>query len=266
MKKLALIRLTSALFGAEYALRPNWGFWERSYIRLFGLLDLPNRLRARVLIRELNALKPHKVLDIGSGTGCYCFYLSRDGCIDVSGVEIDEKRVSESCHIARSLGRRNVNFFCANAKESLHHFPSDYFDIALAIEVLQYLPDVQLVLQEIYRVLSPEGYVIGHVPALGYLRPNETTLFDDEKIWRMLGGANFRIVKIIPTFGGISQGLCALYDFFSHSRPIVAALFPLILLASAALRVESPNGRYRFFVARKPAKKMTEDWGPETEE
>jgi len=81
----------------------------------------------------------------------------------------------------------------------------------------------------------------------------------------MLGDANFQIVKIIPTFGGISQGFCALFDFFSHSRTIVAALFPLILLASATFRVENPKGRYRFFVARKPAEKMTEGGGPQTD-
>jgi SAM-dependent methyltransferase len=214
----------------------------------------------------LNTLKPQKVLDVGSGTGCYSFYLSRDSRIHVSGVEIDPKRVSESGHIARSLERRNVKFFCGNADECLHNFPPDCFDTALAIEVLQYLPDIQLTLQEIYRVLRPDGHLVGHVPALGYLRPNETTLFGDMKIRRMLGDANFQIVKIIPTFGGISQGLCALYDFFSHSRTIVAALFPLILLASAAFRVENPKGRYRFFVARKPAEKMTEDRGIRTED
>jgi len=123
---------------------------EQFYIRRFGLLDLPNRLRARVVMPELNTLKPQKVLDIGSGTGCYTFYFSRDSRIHVSGIEIDPKRVSESSHIARSLERRNVKFFCGNADESLRNFPPDCFDAALAIEVLQYLPDIQLTLQEIY--------------------------------------------------------------------------------------------------------------------
>lgn len=266
MKKRSSFKLPWTPFGAEYAWRPTWGLWERFYIRVFGLLDLPNRLRARIVLPKLKALRPEKVLDLGSGTGCYSFYLSRDSRIEVAGVEIDKGRVLESSHIAKCLGRENLKFYCGNAKENLQNFPSETFQLALTIEILQYLVDVNLILKETYRVLKPGGVLLGHVPVLGFLRPEEKTLFDNDVIQQMLSRANFQIVKIIPTFGRVSQGLCALYDFFSHSRTIVAALFPLILLASAAFRVENPKGRYRFFVARKPAESMTEDRRIRTED
>jgi len=239
-------------FGAEYAWRPTWGLWERSYVRVFGLLDFPNRLRARIIEPELEALHPQEVLDFGSGTGCYSFYLSRDPRVVVCGVEIDEVRVSESRHIAKCLGRNNLKFYSGSSNGCLQKFPSETFEVALAIEILQYLPDVRLTLEEIYRVLKPGGYIFGHIPVLGYLRPEETTLFNDEKIQTILSGTNFRLLKIIPTFGGALQKLCALYELLSHSRMLMGMLFPFFLFASTALRVENPKGQYRFFIACKP--------------
>ena len=37
-------------FGAEYGWRPEWNLFERIYIRTFGVVDLPSRLRARLVI------------------------------------------------------------------------------------------------------------------------------------------------------------------------------------------------------------------------
>jgi len=248
-----------APFGAEYACRPTWGLWERSYVRTFGLLDFPNRLRARIIAPALQALHPRKVLDLGSGTGCYSFYLSRDQRVVVSGVEINEGRISESRHIAKCLGRNNLKFYSASSNGCLKNFPAETFEVVLAVEVLQYLPDVCLTLREIYRVVKPGGHVLGHIPVLGYLRPYETMLFDDTKIRGMLSEANFHILKIVPTFGGALRKLCALYDSLSRSRILMGMLFPFFLFSSTVLRVENPKGQYRFFIARKPANRVESD-------
>ena len=252
VKNLSLTRWEGAPFGAEYAWRPRWGLLERSYVRMLGLLDFPSRLRARVVTAELDVLKFQKVLDLGSGTGCYSFYLSRQRDIDVSAVEIDERRISESFYIAECLGRKNLKFHFGSAHECLQKFPSETFEMALAIEVLQYLADAPLILQETYRVLKPGGYLLGHVPVFGYLRSQERTLFNDDGIRQMLSGARFQIIKIMPTLGGIPQKFCALYQRLNRSRFLMGIMFPLILIASFLFQVENPKGKYRFFIGRKP--------------
>jgi ubiquinone/menaquinone biosynthesis C-methylase UbiE len=259
VKRQRSINFLSGPFGTEYAWRPSWGLMERFYIRVFGLLDLSSRLRARIVLQELNTLQPKKVLDLGSGTGCYSFYLSRDSCTNVTGVEIDERRIAESSHIAKCLERRNLKFCYGSVDKCVQNFPPEYFDMGLAIEVLQYLSDVPLILRQTYRVLKPGGSLLGHVPVLGYLRPEEKTLFDDRKIQEMLCEANFQVIKIVPTIGGISGRLCTLYEYLSRSSVATGILFPFILIASSAFSVENPKGQYRFFVARKPVQTKTED-------
>ena len=224
---------------------------------MFGLLDFPSRLRARVVIPDLIALHPKRVLDLGSGTGCYSFYASRKQNTDVSGIEINQRRVSESNRIAEYLERGNVKFLLGDAHECLGNFGSGSFDVALAIEVLQLLPNIRPALGEIYRVLKAGGYLIGHVPVLGHLRPYEVTLFDDQRIQQLLAEANFQTLKIIPTLGGILDKLCWVFSGISRSGFLAGLLFPLMLLVSRAFPVENRDGRYRFFVARKPAEEMS---------
>lgn len=166
-------------FGSEYAFRPSWRFWERLYVRFFGFVDLPGRLRARLILPEVLAYHPRRILDFGSGTGCYSFYLSRDPWINVCGVEMDSTRIRESDSILEHLQRENLTFSPAGQNGPLTHFPAGSFDLALAVEVLQYVPNIQETLRGIYRVLKPKGYLLGHIPMLGYLGPKEMTLFSD---------------------------------------------------------------------------------------
>jgi ubiquinone/menaquinone biosynthesis C-methylase UbiE len=244
--------LLPAPFGVEYAFRPAWKYWERLYIRIFGLVDLPTRLRARVVLHESLALRPRKVLDLGSGTGNYSFFLSRKENLKVTGLEIDSNRIADSNYIAQRLGRENVQFLLTHGDTGLEGFPPESFDLALAVEVLPYLPDLPLALKKIHRLLVPGGYLIGHFPVLGFLRPQEKMLLDDEKIQRFLTDTKFQVIHITPTFGGMIRRLSRIYKGISQHPLLVAVLFPLLLLSSAPFQIKAQSGDYRLFVARKP--------------
>lgn len=241
-------------FGAEYRRRPGWNLFERVYIRTFGLVDLPSRLRARLVLHSIRGLPAKTFLDFGSGTGCYSFYLARQPAARVYSIDTDASRIHDGQKITSRTGQKNIIFLTGSGHEGLQHFRSECLDMVLAIEVLQYVPDPTLSLLELFRLLTPGGYLVGHVPVLGYLRKSEHTLFDDRVIKHLLSHVGFEIKSIIPTFGGFIGQLCEAFEWLTRSRLMVGLFFPFLMLASNFCRIASPDGNYRMFIARKPTK------------
>ena len=239
-------------FGAEYGYRPQWGFLQRCYIRAFGVVDLPSRLRAKIVLQELAKSRCENLLDFGCGTGCYSFYLTRHSQVRVSGVDSNEARVSDCIAIANKIGRKNLTFISGSGHDGLLPFDSKSFDTILAVEVLQYVPDPLCTLREMNRLLVPGGRVIGHVPVLGYLREGEQTLFDDANLSATLKETGFENVSITRTFGGGVRQACKAFEWASRSRVIAALVFPFLLAASSMCGIASPRGDYRLFSGRKP--------------
>jgi ubiquinone/menaquinone biosynthesis C-methylase UbiE len=242
-------------FGKEYAWASRWNQLERIYIRTFGVIDLPGRLRARLAIRAIRKFGANHLLDFGCGTGAYSFYFSRSHGVEVKGIDTDESRIADCRLIMERIGRGNMEFYVENGYGSLRLFGDRSFDCVLGIEVFQYIPDLEGTLGEMYRLLKPGGYLIGHVPVLGYLRETEHTLFDDDNIRHFLNRSGFEMVKLTSSFGGAIRQLCAFYDKIVNSKYITAILYPFLLALSHAFDVEAPDGDYRFFIARKPQEK-----------
>jgi ubiquinone/menaquinone biosynthesis C-methylase UbiE len=240
-------------FGKEYAWAPRWNLFERLYIRAFGVVDLPSRLRARLVIHAVKKYPAKAILDFGCGTGIYSFYFSRSPDVEVKGIDVDESRIEESKLIMQNIRRNNTEFYAGNGHGSLRIFKNESFDSALAVEVLQYVSDLDGTLSEMYRVLKPGGYLIGHVPVTGYLREAEHTLFDDNNIHRFLDGSGFEVIELTSTFGGGIKQLCKLYDKIANSKHTTALMYPFLVAFSYVFEVEAAKGDYRFFVARKRA-------------
>lgn len=245
-------------FGAEYGWRPQWNFLERIYIRLFGVVDLPSRLRARLVLHSIRGLPAKTFLDFGFGTGCYSFYLARQPAAKVYSIDIDASRINDCQKIASQTGQKNITFLTGSGHEGLQSLHSECLDMVLAIEVLQYVPDLNLYLLELYRLLTSGGYLVGHVPAFGYLRESEQTLFDEVVITELLTQAGFEIKSITPTFGSSIRQLCEVFDWLTRSRLMVALFFPFLMLVSNFCCVASPNGNSRMFIAQKPIKPLTQ--------
>ena len=242
-------------FGKEYAWASRWSLFERLYIRTFGVVDLPSRIRARLVIHAMRKYQGKVLLDFGCGTGTYSFYFSRSPGVKARGIDTDESRIADCRLIMERIGRGTTEFYVENGHGSLRQFGDRSFDCALGIEVFQYVPDLEGTLGEMYRLLKPGGYLIAHVPVLGYLRETEHTLFDDDNIPHLLNRSGFEIVILTPSFGGAIRQLCAFYDRIVNSKYITAALYPFLLGISYAFKVEAPDGDYRFFIARKPPEK-----------
>ena len=242
-------------FGCEYAESAKWNLIERFYIRRFGFVDLPTRMRARLIQKTLRNIPWKTMLDYGSGTGAYAFYFSRSRDARVWGVDIHRMRIDDCLELCKKLDRKTLDFVCSASIFETDRFQPDSMDVVLAIEVLQYLPDVRAGLREIFEVLKPGGHLIAHIPLLGYHRRAETVLFDTKKLADFVRDAGMELLSINRIVGRADRFLISVYEVCSRSRILTSIMFPLLLFASLPCGAPSSHGRYCIAVARKPARK-----------
>jgi len=164
-----------------------------------------------------------KVLEIGCGTGELTKMLAASGA-DITATDLDDNFL----RLARErVGSSNVRFEAA-AGETLENFSAEVFDVVCGLSILHHL-DINLALQNIYRVLIPGGWAVfsepnmanpqillqKNVPWLKKLAgdsPDETAFFRGQ-IARRLTAAGFREIKVVP------------FDFLHPSIPDFAVGF-----------------------------------------
>jgi len=110
--------------------------------------NLPRYKKTADMITKTGAL-----LDIGARTSVIASYLSNN--IFYHAIDIDEDVIKN----LRSIG---VNCMLANAEKIPQK--DKYYSTVLMGEVLEHIPNMGLVLEEIYRVLKDDGELILSVP------------------------------------------------------------------------------------------------------
>ena len=160
------------------------------------------------LEREVDAAKPRRVLDAGSGEGGVAMALcARHPELSVDGVEVSFTNV----RIARQLNRWDRASFRQGLAEEVHeYFPAARFDLAYSFAVLEHVRDVGATVRSILTVLRPGGrfcFVVpmhefrargpipDYRPVHGYA--DHCRVFSEADLRRRWGGEpGFRVAKI----------------------------------------------------------------------
>jgi len=160
------------------------------------------------LEREVDAVKPRRVLDAGSGEGGVAMALcARLPELTVDGVEVSFTNV----RIARQLNRWKTASFRQGLAEEVHeYFEPGRFDLAYSFAVLEHVRDVDATVRSILTVLRPGGrfcFVVpmhefrargpipDYRPVHGYA--DHCRVFSAAELDRRFGGqTDFRLVKI----------------------------------------------------------------------
>ncbi len=100
-----------------------------------------------------------RVLDLASGEGFGAAVLARSAR-SVVGVDIDKRTVE---HSRLNYKMRGLSFAVADARE-LSTFDDGSFDAVVAFEMIEHVEDQERVLDEIQRVLAPDGFLIMSTP------------------------------------------------------------------------------------------------------
>lgn len=116
--------------------------------------------RLESVFKTLRPFINARVLDVGCGMGDFILELVRKaGLQEVYGLDASESAIQN----ARRLGLRGE---VLDLNRETFPFPSRFFDIETAIEVLEHLEDVEHCLSEINRTLKDGGTLIVTTPNL----------------------------------------------------------------------------------------------------
>jgi SAM-dependent methyltransferase len=144
--------------------------------------------------------KNNRLLDVGCGAGTFLEAATRDNW-HAFGVEVSRAA-------AEHVRTHGFEVFLGELEQA--NYPDEYFDVVIASEVLEHVPDPQTLLQSIARVLRPGGLLWASTPhgrgisarLLGVewsnvCPPDHLQLFSVAGTEALLSGAGLRRVEIV---------------------------------------------------------------------
>ncbi len=167
------------------------------------------------------SLSSGRLLEIGCATGDFLY--AAHASFQVTGVEADEA----ACAMTQARG-----FDCFNGTIFAAKFPAESFDIVTLYHVIEHVPSPIRVLQEIHRVLRPNGFVIIETPNI-------------DTIWYRLLRARWR--QFIPDHKffftpATLERSCAQNSFAIVERRSVGKAMSLRLFFDRLGRYHRPSG------------------------
>ncbi|HEV2884103.1 MAG TPA: class I SAM-dependent methyltransferase [Pyrinomonadaceae bacterium] len=143
--------------------------------------------------------KNNRILDVGCGAGSFLEAAARNNW-EAFGVEV-------SSTASEHIRNRGYDVFCGELQNA--GYPDGHFDVVIASEVLEHVPNPRAMLEEISRVLRPGGLlwattphgrgVSGRVLGLGWSTvcpPEHLQLFSVASISRLLTETGFEHIKL----------------------------------------------------------------------
>jgi len=161
------------LTAEENDARDKWmTIWHEVLPKKYGVLEKFNHgypVRYREKSNEV-------ILEIGAGLGEHIAYEPQDWA-EYHCVELRS-------NMAEQIKRRfpQVQVHVGNCQETLP-FASDYFDRVIAVHVLEHLPDLPAALNEIFRVVKPNGQFMVVIPCEGGLLYKFARHISSRRIW-----------------------------------------------------------------------------------
>jgi len=170
------------------------------YLRMYDLetrywwfLGKQHLVKNQMRKLSLKALHPIRLLDIGSGTGIIMKALENFG--KVYGMELSMEAI-------RFLKRRDLDLIVRSDANDTLPFKDEAFTVITCLDVMEHLDkDVDLV-QEMFRICRPGGYVILTVPAFqAFFSVHDKALhhrrrYTKIRLVAIIKKTDFRVVKI----------------------------------------------------------------------
>jgi len=135
---------------------PNYQYFEKLNLTYKS----PGHLMHKKMKLVSSYVNPGKsLIDVGCGTGEFIVQF-KDRFNSLVGIDTSSHAIEFT---ARRLGNnKQVRLECGALGS--FHFPAEHFDVCVCLDVLEHVETPLLLLQEIHRILRPEGEIIVTVP------------------------------------------------------------------------------------------------------
>jgi len=108
----------------------------------------------------IDYIKNKKVLDVGCGNG-YGSYLMSKYATEVIGIDVSPRCIK---YAEKNYKRENLKFILMDALELDKNFPSEFFDVIVAMEFIEHLNNPLKFLKIAYKLLKERGNLILSTP------------------------------------------------------------------------------------------------------
>jgi len=197
-------------------------------------------LKLAQIRRVIKYKKQGRLLDLGCGVGEFLGEMKRRG-FEVYGVDPS----SQACKLAQG---RLKNIFNTELEEC--HFPDNYFDVVTLWHVLEHLPNPNITLKEIHRVLKKDGILILETPNIDSLLfkifkknwfhldiPRHLYHWSSKTIRGILNKHKFRVFKISYFSLGFPLSLFHSFSNLLNDHEIRSLFRQLILMVFSLLLI-----------------------------
>ena len=121
-------------------------------------------VESRLALDMLQVQPGMRVLDVGCGTGKFSLRLAQAGC-QVTGVDVSEEMLDIARKKIADLDV-DIRFLFMDAEDL--EYGDDHFDAVVSMAALEFIPDTEAALEEMFRVTRPGGEIlVGTINAQG---------------------------------------------------------------------------------------------------
>ncbi|MGE3540967.1 MAG: cyclopropane-fatty-acyl-phospholipid synthase family protein [Candidatus Tectimicrobiota bacterium] len=232
--------------GTEVALTPGLSTLERLYIKVLGVPILGLRVRARTILRLLEAAgTPQRIVDAGSGRGVMVLACARRfPDATVLGVDLLEQQNALNNAIAQQLGlSERVTF---ETWDVMRLPELGTFDLIISSDTLEHLEDDLSGVTMFRQALNPGGRLLVHVPHLtrnvfgwhrqnwmdieGHVRPGYTK----EGLTALLQQGGLHVQQCVYNYNSLETLANDLSKLITgakeRNKGLYALAFPLLML------------------------------------
>ena len=218
----------------SYYQKPDWWF------RFRYDTQVKRKTCLHLLKLAKKSLRNQRILEIGFGSGAVLFSL--DTSCELFGVEISHSAVEQAIQKAQEKGYKTFEFRILS--EDTLPYSDGLFDIVVASHVVEHVENGRKLLDEIRRVLRPDGVAVILIPINeNYEDPNHLRRYTSTQFMKLANDCSFRVLYHLENellFHVVEKFYFEGYNYrWKVLGPLIAGLFnfPTSVLPFPAYRV-----------------------------